>query len=499
MWQKRPAQRWLRELASVAVIHDGRVMPWEVYGQGMLSRISGPESSATATFPSASEFLLLRYIDPQQVFQTPLLGLSSEQVEAELQSWGLASSPYAVEQLLPFLSKISELAAPLYTRVGPAESDWERGILDLHQRLYLFHRNGVPPAYLKADTLNSLQEAYQSSDSERLYLLASQLRNSSYGHLDAKPLLLQVELYYHWVQPLKVAFWAYVAACVLGVAWVYLFRSGSSPLIITTLFWALCFHVCDLAFQVLLFARPPVTDMPSSLCFVAAILSIAQMLLSRRSFFPRLHLLATGAIIFLLLLSFWVRDAAGGEHALAAVLDSPFWLIVHVLTICLSYAMVLLASLAAVLQLSIMCRAEPHTGLARFISGSLRIGVLLVLCGTFLGAIWADYAWGCFWSWDPKENGALLIALWGAMVLHLPQQQWKRPALYYALVALSNIPVGFAWLGVNAMGAGLHSYGFFSCSQAYLHVWTGCQVMIIILAIIGNHAQRSHGTVLQPA
>jgi ABC-type transport system involved in cytochrome c biogenesis permease subunit len=43
---------------------------------------------------------------------------------------------------------------------------------------------------------------------------------------------------------------------------------------------------------------------------------------------------------------------------------------------------------------------------------------LFSFVGTILGGIWADQSWGRFWGWDPKENGALLIVLWNAIILH---------------------------------------------------------------------------------
>jgi cytochrome c biogenesis factor len=77
-----------------------------------------------------------------------------------------------------------------------------------------------------------------------------------------------------------------------------------------------------------------------------------------------------------------------------------------------------------------------------------------------LGGMWADQAWGRFWGWDPKENGALLIILWGSAVVHAKRGKIIGSALTSACAVISILMVMLAWIGVNLLGVGLHSYGF---------------------------------------
>ena len=82
--------------------------------------------------------------------------------------------------------------------------------------------------------------------------------------------------------------------------------------------------------------------------------------------------------------------------------------------------------------------------------------------GTVLGGLWADDSWGRFWGWDPKENGALMIVLWNALVLHA---RWDKMVGDRGLAVLAlggNIVTAWSWFGVNQLGIGLHSYGFTS-------------------------------------
>jgi cytochrome c-type biogenesis protein CcsB len=90
----------------------------------------------------------------------------------------------------------------------------------------------------------------------------------------------------------------------------------------------------------------------------------------------------------------------------------------------------------------------------------LGIGFPLLTIGILSGAVWANEAWGSYWSWDPKETWALATWLVFAIYLHLRiSKGWrgKKPAL---LASLGFVTVWICFLGVNLLGEGLHSYGF---------------------------------------
>jgi cytochrome c biogenesis factor len=82
------------------------------------------------------------------------------------------------------------------------------------------------------------------------------------------------------------------------------------------------------------------------------------------------------------------------------------------------------------------------------------------LVGTVLGGIWANYSWGRFWGWDPKENGALMICLWSLVILHGRMAGWIRDLGVHMNSIILAIITTFSWWGVNNLGVGLHSYGF---------------------------------------
>ena len=107
--------------------------------------------------------------------------------------------------------------------------------------------------------------------------------------------------------------------------------------------------------------------------------------------------------------------------------------------------------------------------LSRFTYRLLRAGVLMLLVGTILGGAWADYSWGRFWGWDPKEVWALITLLFYLATLHARHIGWISDRGMAASAVVCFATVVMAWYGVNyVLGAGLHSYGFGGGGQAYV-------------------------------
>jgi cytochrome c-type biogenesis protein CcsB len=89
------------------------------------------------------------------------------------------------------------------------------------------------------------------------------------------------------------------------------------------------------------------------------------------------------------------------------------------------------------------------------------LGFPLLTIGIIAGGVWANEAWGSYWSWDPKETWALITWLFFAAYLHsriTKGWQGRRPAI---LAATGFVVIWICYLGVNILGKGLHSYGWF--------------------------------------
>ncbi len=108
---------------------------------------------------------------------------------------------------------------------------------------------------------------------------------------------------------------------------------------------------------------------------------------------------------------------------LQAVLDTQFWLATHVVTINLGYAATFAAGAWGIVYILFshvfpLLDDDARRKVLRTLYGTLCFAIFFSFVGTVLGGLWADDSWGRFWGWDPKENGALMIVLWNALVLH---------------------------------------------------------------------------------
>ena len=142
---------------------------------------------------------------------------------------------------------------------------------------------------------------------------------------------------------------------------------------------------------------------------------------------------------------------------LQAVLDTQFWLATHVITINLGYAATYPPACGAS---STSCCASrvPRSRrrrlahkLLRILYGTLCFAIFFSFVGTVLGGLWADDSWGRFWGWDPKENGALMIVLWNALVLHARWGGLVKGRGLANLVVAGNIVTTWSYFGVNEL------------------------------------------------
>jgi ABC-type transport system involved in cytochrome c biogenesis permease subunit len=234
---------------------------------------------------------------------------------------------------------------------------------------------------------------------------------------------------------------------------------------LTTLGAAVTLHLAGLVARMVLQGRPPVTNLYSSAVFVGAVAVILGVVLES------LHRNGVGALIasvigFLTLLIAHHLAAQGDTlEMMRAVLDSNFWLATHVVAVTIGYGGAFLAGFLAVLFIlrGVFTRslsAEDGMSLHRMVYGVVCFSLFFSFVGTVLGGIWADQSWGRFWGWDPKENGALLIVLWNAGILHARWGKFVGRRGMMVMAVFGSVVTAFSWFGVNMLGIGLHSYGF---------------------------------------
>jgi ABC-type transport system involved in cytochrome c biogenesis permease subunit len=259
---------------------------------------------------------------------------------------------------------------------------------------------------------------------------------------------------------------------------------------------ALIIHTAGLIFRMTLEGRPPVTNLYSSAIFIGWGACILGLILER---FWRnsIGVVVSSVVGFLTLIVAHHLSLSGDTmEMMRAVLDTNFWLATHVVVVTLGYASTFVAGFLAIVYIVrglFTTGLDPATGksLSKMVYGIVCFAALFSFVGTVLGGIWADQSWGRFWGWDPKENGALIIVLWNALILHA---RWGGLVKERGLMALAiggNIVTSWSWFGVNMLGIGLHSYGFMDAAFRWLMLFVGSQVALILLSAIPLRLWRS--------
>ena len=215
--------------------------------------------------------------------------------------------------------------------------------------------------------------------------------------------------------------------------------------------------------RVLIAGRPPVTNMYESVIWVA-FGTILFALIFESIYRAGSFLLGAipVAVASLILADSQPMILDRSIHPLTPVLRDNFWLTTHVLSITLSYAAFALALGVAHVALSqVIAGNKPSEIISTYLYKTLQAGVLLLATGTILGGFWANYSWGRFWDWDPKETWALIALLGYLFLLHgRISGLWGGFGLAVGSI-IAFMSVLMAWYGVNfVLGAGLHSYGF---------------------------------------
>ncbi|MGB9274810.1 MAG: cytochrome c biogenesis protein CcsA [Terrimicrobiaceae bacterium] len=341
----------------------------------------------------------------------------------------------------------------------------------------------VTPPHVVA--YKDIVQSFATNSSEQfnghIYSLLSWLR----GHFPEAARRAEVEAVFNRLDLFGKSAALYVAAflalCVSWLAWPRTLRALAIALLIV----AFAGHTIGLLLRMYIQERPPVTSLHASAIFVGWAAVAAGLVLER---VYRTGIGATvAAMIGFLTLVIALNLGAEGDtvEVMRAVLDSNFWLATHVVVITIGYSATFVAgSLAAVGLIRGLNNAGSVYGVTCF-------ALLFSFVGTILGGIWADQSWGRFWGWDPKENGALLIVLWNAVLLHL---RWGRLAGDRALMAgavFGNVVTSFSWFGVNMLGVGLHSYGFMDGAPFWLGTFVLSQFAIMALAFVPSRQIQS--------
>lgn len=202
----------------------------------------------------------------------------------------------------------------------------------------------------------------------------------------------------------------------------------------------------------------PLSNFYESLIFYGWCVSLVLVIMKKRLSYPVITFLA--GLIALLFLGYASISPSVDRNIqpLVPALQSN-WLHIHVFTCFLAYAAFVISFVCGLLYLFTWKGVIPAREVLDDINyRSVIVGFPMLSAGIFTGAVWAHYAWGSYWSWDPKETWSLITWIVYALFLHARLVRGWKGRKIALLSIVGFLSVIFTYFGVNFILSGLHSY-----------------------------------------
>jgi ABC-type transport system involved in cytochrome c biogenesis permease subunit len=517
--------------ARIPVSAEGRTKPLDSFARNSMMVMSGRQTVTTAQGQRpAIEWLADALARPEAAADRPVFRIDHPDVITLLGLSGPERHRFSFRELSPKLDEISRQAESAQETPAKRQDPFQRQILDLHRRLFLYmeirHMESPytiaplaagqewrPMASMIAEpaleshptvvafrtmlTAYSKGDAAGFSEQARAYLalvgdrLPEETRRAGY------------EVVFNRYEPFYRASALYVVAFLLASVGFLLsclsrgeWAGSLGRATVGVLCVALLLHTIGIASRIYLQGRPPVTNLYSSAVFIGWVCVVLGLTIE---WFFRLGLgsIAASAIGFAtLVVAHNLSNTGDTMEMMQAVLDTNFWLATHVVVVTIGYSATFLAGFLGITYIALgvftpLLRTDLGKSLPKMIYGVICFAALASFVGTVLGGIWADQSWGRFWGWDPKENGAALIVLMNVLTLHARWGGMVRDRGVAVLAVCGNIITAWSWFGTNMLGIGLHSYGFMASAVFWLIAFIAVQLIVIAIGLIPHRMWRS--------
>jgi len=397
-----------------------------------------------------------------------------------------------LEAVATFMDRYETIANQAYmlTVPSPAGPQWQPVGAVLMEALRTDEIHPVVQAYAQ------IGDAYQAGNYRAFSEQVTKLQNWFAKDQERATKRAAFEFFFNHVDPFTHSMYLYVLAflfaCGSWLGWSRPLNRAAFYLLLLSL----AVHTFGLVSRMYLQERPPVTNLYSSAIFIGWGAVIVSLILER-IFRDGIGAACAGAIGFItLIIAHHLAGSGDTLEMLQAVLDTNIWLATHVVAITTGYSAMFLAGMLAMIYIvrgvfTPSLKKETADSLSRMTYGVVCFATLFSFVGTVLGGIWADQSWGRFWGWDPKENGAVLIVLWCAVILHARWGGFVRQRGLMIMAIFGNIVTSFSWFGVNMLGVGLHSYGFMQKAFPWLCGFIASQLALIVVAAMPLDRWRS--------
>lgn len=283
---------------------------------------------------------------------------------------------------------------------------------------------------------------------------------------------------------------------LLALASLTIFKKFTLTLVFASL--TILTQITLITLRVMISGRAPITNMYETVMFSGFGALFLSMLIGH---FKKEKAFVYVGLMFnlctLMMMNFATGMLSESISPLVPVLRDNFWLSTHVSTIMLSYGALALSWIMANTVLikgrfTELTKAD-EAYYSDLIYTILKYGTIMLGAGIILGGVWADYSWGRFWGWDPKETWSLIAFVIYMAILHGRYTNWIPNRRFVPLVAGAFMSIMFAWFGVNyILASGLHSYGFSEGGAIFLLSFFVIQTTIIVVATLGKSKGSGH-------
>jgi cytochrome c-type biogenesis protein CcsB len=202
----------------------------------------------------------------------------------------------------------------------------------------------------------------------------------------------------------------------------------------------------------------PLSNFYESLIFYAWCIGLMLVVLKNRLKFPIITMMVS---LIALLLMGYASVSPSVEKTIQPLIPAlqSNWLHIHVITCFIAYAAFVISFVCGILYLVKWKNVVPPGHILEEINyRSVMVGFPMLSAGILTGAVWAHYAWGSYWSWDPKETWSLITWIIYAIFLHTRLVKgWKGKRIAFISI-IGFLSVIFTYFGVNFIMSGLHSY-----------------------------------------
>jgi ABC-type transport system involved in cytochrome c biogenesis permease subunit len=387
--------------------------------------------------------------------------------------------------------RLANLQAPLAVPPAKAAGEWQtvgQALAEWSESPHAGDKITPPPTFV---ALLAAYAKYGKDNPAPFNSILDDYRNDLAERFPAETRSAEFEVFFNDFAPFYQCAGLYVVVflltCLSWVAWRQPLNRSAFWLLVLTL----GVHTWALGARMYLMDRPFVfvTNLYSTAVFIGWVCALLGLFLEWAYKEGVGACVASVAGFVTMIIAHFLSIGGDTLEMMRAVLDTNFWLATHVTCVNIGYAGTLAAGLIGAIYicrgaLTASLTAEAAKKIAGALYGVLCFATLFSFTGTVLGGIWADQSWGRFWGWDPKENGALMIVIWNALILHARWGGLVKQRGMAVLALVGNIVTIFSWFGVNQLGIGLHAYGFTSGTATCCWIAVGVHAALIIVGLI---------------